>query len=121
MPSADPIRRPMTSPQPQAARSTRAATGPRPQAPVPPAGPPAGQRQRPAVLPNPRPLARPAQRPAPDPIPEDTAPWDRGIFETDPGLRYREPGPGMPGYRGGTPTRGADPYAPDPISVVRLP
>jgi hypothetical protein len=26
-------------------------------------------------------------------------PWD-GLQETDPNLRYREPGPGMPGYRG---------------------
>ena len=26
--------------------------------------------------------------------------WDNGFPETDPNLRYREPGPGMPGYRG---------------------
>jgi DMSO/TMAO reductase YedYZ heme-binding membrane subunit len=30
----------------------------------------------------------------------DEPPWDGGFPETDPGLRYREPGPGMPGYRG---------------------
>ena len=28
------------------------------------------------------------------------APWDGGLPEPDPALRYREPGPGMPGYRG---------------------
>jgi hypothetical protein len=27
-------------------------------------------------------------------------PWDGVFHETDPDLRYREPGPGMPGYRG---------------------
>lgn len=27
-------------------------------------------------------------------------PWDGGAPEPDPRLRYREPGPGMPGYRG---------------------
>jgi hypothetical protein len=27
-------------------------------------------------------------------------PWDGGLPEPDPELRYREPGPGMPGYRG---------------------
>jgi hypothetical protein len=28
------------------------------------------------------------------------APWEGGLPEPDPALRYREPGPGMPGYRG---------------------
>jgi hypothetical protein len=28
------------------------------------------------------------------------AAWDGDAAETDPGLRYRDPGPGMPGYRG---------------------
>jgi DMSO/TMAO reductase YedYZ heme-binding membrane subunit len=28
------------------------------------------------------------------------APWDGGFPEPDPDFRYREPGPGMPGYRG---------------------
>jgi hypothetical protein len=27
-------------------------------------------------------------------------PWDSGLPEPDPAFRYREPGPGMPGYRG---------------------
>jgi DMSO/TMAO reductase YedYZ heme-binding membrane subunit len=27
-------------------------------------------------------------------------PWDGGVVGPDPGFRYREPGPGMPGYRG---------------------
>jgi DMSO/TMAO reductase YedYZ heme-binding membrane subunit len=36
-------------------------------------------------------------------------PWDGGAPEPDPGLRYREPGPGMPGYRGARdPYRGGD-------------
>jgi DMSO/TMAO reductase YedYZ heme-binding membrane subunit len=30
----------------------------------------------------------------------DMPPWDGGAPEPDPGFRYREPGPGMPGYRG---------------------
>ena len=29
----------------------------------------------------------------------DMPPWEGGAPEPDPGLRYREPGPGMPGYR----------------------
>ena len=32
-------------------------------------------------------------------------PWDGGAPEPDPSFRYREPGPGMPGYRGSR-----DPY-----------
>jgi len=30
----------------------------------------------------------------------DLPPWDGGAPEPDPSLRYRDPGPGMPGYRG---------------------
>jgi hypothetical protein len=30
----------------------------------------------------------------------DQAPWDGGMPEPDPDFMYREPGPGMPGYRG---------------------
>jgi hypothetical protein len=29
-------------------------------------------------------------------------PWEGGVAEPDPGFRFREPGPGMPGYRGPT-------------------
>ncbi len=37
--------------------------------------------------------------------------WDGGFPETDPNLRYREPGPGMPGYRGSRENRyGGDRY-----------
>jgi DMSO/TMAO reductase YedYZ heme-binding membrane subunit len=37
--------------------------------------------------------------------------WDSGLAETDPNLRYREPGPGMPGYRGSREHRyGGDRY-----------
>ena len=28
------------------------------------------------------------------------APWEGGLPEPDPAFKYREPGPGMPGYRG---------------------
>ena len=31
--------------------------------------------------------------------------WDGGLPEPDPRLKYREPGPGMPGYRGGRDNR----------------
>jgi DMSO/TMAO reductase YedYZ heme-binding membrane subunit len=89
-PGAGPARRPAADP--------RLATGPLPATGAPPAAPPpwpqAGQLHG---------TGRPV-------------PWDQGISETDPGLRYREPGPGMPGYRGGTPSRGADPYAGDPYA-----
>jgi DMSO/TMAO reductase YedYZ heme-binding membrane subunit len=38
-------------------------------------------------------------------------PWDGGFPEADPRLRYREPGPGMPGYRGSREHRyGGDRY-----------
>jgi DMSO/TMAO reductase YedYZ heme-binding membrane subunit len=37
--------------------------------------------------------------------------WDNAFPETDPNLRYREPGPGMPGYRGSREQRyGGDRY-----------
>ena len=36
-------------------------------------------------------------------------PWDGGAPEPDPSFRYREPGPGMPGYRSSRdPYRGGD-------------
>jgi len=39
----------------------------------------------------------------------DLPPWDGGAPEPDPSFRYREPGPGMPGYRGPRdPYRGGD-------------
>jgi DMSO/TMAO reductase YedYZ heme-binding membrane subunit len=38
-------------------------------------------------------------------------PWDGSAPEPDPSFRYREPGPGMPGYRGPRDRyRGSDPY-----------
>jgi hypothetical protein len=43
--------------------------------------------------------------------PEEEPRWDGGFPETDPNLRYREPGPGMPGYRGSREHRyGGDRY-----------
>jgi hypothetical protein len=36
-------------------------------------------------------------------------PWEAGVPEPDPSFMYREPGPGMPGYRGpGNRFRGGD-------------
>lgn len=32
--------------------------------------------------------------------PSGQPPWEAGAPEPDPSLRYRRPGPGMPGYRG---------------------
>jgi hypothetical protein len=32
--------------------------------------------------------------------PDHQAPWDGDVPEPDPAFKYREPGPGMPGYRG---------------------
>ena len=44
----------------------------------------------------------PGYRPQADYQPQldGRAPWEGGLPEPDPALRYREPGPGMPGYRG---------------------
>jgi DMSO/TMAO reductase YedYZ heme-binding membrane subunit len=41
----------------------------------------------------------------------DEPQWDSALNDTDPNLRYREPGPGMPGYRGSREHRyGGDRY-----------
>jgi hypothetical protein len=41
----------------------------------------------------------------------DEPQWDSALHDTDPNLRYREPGPGMPGYRGSREHRyGGDRY-----------
>jgi DMSO/TMAO reductase YedYZ heme-binding membrane subunit len=107
----------------------RGGTGPRPR----PTGPMArgsGPYQRPAT----GPMSQPG-RPAPPPgyadgagdgrpdrqgwpddrydgnwYPEEPQ-WDGGFPDTDPNLRYRDPGPGMPGYRGSREHRyGGDRY-----------
>lgn len=42
---------------------------------------------------------------------QEQPPWEGYLPEPDPGLRYREPGPGMPGYRGSREYRhGGDRY-----------
>lgn len=42
---------------------------------------------------------------------QEQPPWDGYLPEPDPGFRYREPGPGMPGYRGSRESRyGGDRY-----------
>jgi DMSO/TMAO reductase YedYZ heme-binding membrane subunit len=109
--NSGPMPRAATGPMPRAGTGPmpRPATGPIPRAatgPMPAAG--NGQRPpRPATGPMPRAGAGP--RPATAPMPQGGAgqrprggepPWDGGGPEPDPYLRYREPGPGMPGYRG---------------------
>jgi DMSO/TMAO reductase YedYZ heme-binding membrane subunit len=80
----------------------RAATGPMPRPPAAPAGAPgapSGGQRRPAT----GPMAATGAMPQPGGYPYGGSPgqlpWDAGLPETDPGLRYRMPGPGMPGYR----------------------
>jgi DMSO/TMAO reductase YedYZ heme-binding membrane subunit len=119
-PATGPMPRAATGPLPRAATGPmpRAATGPRPrpaagarsgewetQPPQPPRAPRVNGRQQDGGR-------RPRWQ-----APRDTAdwterdggnvewnydmpPWDGGAPEPDPGFRYREPGPGMPGYRG---------------------
>jgi DMSO/TMAO reductase YedYZ heme-binding membrane subunit len=104
-----PVRHPGTGPMP------RAGTGPVPRAgtgPVPRTN--SGPAPRPATGPMPRAATGgPGPRMGTRPIPQGDAgwrpqgeqgngqpPWDGGGQELDPSLRYREPGPGMPGYRG---------------------
>ncbi len=85
----------------------RPATGPMPQPgrPAPPPGYADGARGR-------RPDGQDWQAAGYDEswYPEEPQ-WDSGLAETDPNLRYREPGPGMPGYRGSREHRyGGDRY-----------
>ena len=104
----------------------RGATGPRSRGPM---GPGSGPRSWPETGPQPRgggpvpPSGRrgryddgePARQEWPEAHHEESwypeEPWDGGFPETDPNLRYREPGPGMPGYRGSRDHRyGGDRY-----------
>jgi DMSO/TMAO reductase YedYZ heme-binding membrane subunit len=92
-------------------------SGPRPQA---------GPRSRPQTGPMPRPQTGPMPRPQTGPLPRATTPpWDSGLPMGDPELRYRDPGPGMPGYRGGEARGGSvyddAPYSADPYSGDRYP
>ena len=127
-PGTGPMPRAATGPMPRAATGPmpRAATGPRPR---PGAGAPSGEWETPAPQ-APRAPRAPrangrhrdsgqqdggypprwqAPRDAADRTERDGGnvewnydlpPWDGGAPEPDPGFRYREPGPGMPGYRG---------------------
>ena len=114
-----------TGPMPRAAAGPAPRTGTGPQrrqgAPVPPDGR-GGRRGAQAGGRNARGPARPAPVANPtvwggEPEPATGAvtwnygmpPWDGGAPEPDPSFRYREPGPGMPGYRGPRdPYRGGD-------------
>jgi hypothetical protein len=108
----------------------RGATGPRPPAATGPMAPGTGPRPWPATAPMPQTGApvppsgrrggyddgQPARQGWPDAgydgswYPEEPR-WEGGFPETDPNLRYREPGPGMPGYRGSREHRyGGDRY-----------
>ncbi len=86
-PGTGPMQRPRTGPMP------RAGSGPMPAArgPVFPPGfdGPGGRGGQPGRHDRPRGGPNSGQ-----------APWDGGFPEPDPDFRYREPGPGMPGYRG---------------------
>ena len=110
--------------------SPRGATGPRPRAGTGPMPPGAGPRPWPATGPMPAaggPVPPPGRRGGyeDDQVDRQAWPaaghagswypeepqWDGGFPETDPNLRYREPGPGMPGYRGSRDHRyGGDRY-----------
>jgi DMSO/TMAO reductase YedYZ heme-binding membrane subunit len=120
------------------APSRRGATGPRPRAAAGGRGPGSGPHARPATGPMPQadgPMPPSDRRGGydvgydggynggqTDPQGWPTADYDGGWYpeepqwdgrfpETDPGLRYREPGPGMPGYRGSREHRyGGDRY-----------
>jgi hypothetical protein len=81
-PATGPIPRPHTDPQP------RAGSGPMP---LGGAGPQSGYGPRDGRG-RPRPGAGDGNR--------GQAPWEGGLPEPDPAFKYREPGPGMPGYRG---------------------
>jgi DMSO/TMAO reductase YedYZ heme-binding membrane subunit len=93
-----------SGPYPPAATGPRPTAGPGPRAAGGPPGPPSGQFRRPVPPPggNVPPGGRmpPGGRSVP-PSGHSEPPWEADwAAETDPGLRYREPGPGMPGYRG---------------------
>jgi hypothetical protein len=91
-----PMPRPQTGPMPLGGAGPRSGAGPRagrgPQSGYPPQGGYPGQ-------PGPGGDGRP--RPGGDGGGNrGQAPWEGGLPEPDPTFRYREPGPGMPGYRG---------------------
>ena len=120
-PGTGPMQRPGTGPQP------RPGSGPmqRPQT-GPMQRPQTGPMQRPQSGPMPRPGSGPMPQQAGGPMPSSDfggqggrggqpgrgerpydgrgnnapPPWDGGVPDFDPDFRYREPGPGMPGYRG---------------------
>jgi DMSO/TMAO reductase YedYZ heme-binding membrane subunit len=104
-PQTGPIQRPQTGPvqRPQTGAMPSAASGPmqRPQTgPMPRAG---GGTDPYGLGEQGNRAAQPGYRGGPGAgggMNNPQAPWDGGFPDTDPNLRYREPGPGMPGYRG---------------------
>ncbi len=121
-PGTRPVPRNGTGPMPRAAGpSPRTRAGRTGAGPQPPQGDPAPPRGRGGAQPGGRNARGHAQPAAPAWNDQaDTAggavawnyglpPWDGGAPEPDPSFRYREPGPGMPGYRGSRgPYRGGD-------------
>ena len=74
-----------------------------PQVRVPGPGMGSGPQRRPPTGPAPSYGTRYGGPPQPafeagNPL-EGQQPWDSGIPDVDPSLRYRMPGPGLPGYR----------------------
>jgi hypothetical protein len=126
--ASGPLPRAASGPLPRAGTGPlpRAASGPMPRATTGPLPRP-GYRSRPPAPAGPMPGSTPpgrggigggvggAVRNMGNEMPPAAGenPWDTGV---DPELRRREPGPGMPGYRGGQP-RGDDPYAGDPYAT----
>ena len=91
-------------------------TGPRRRPPAPEPMPPSERATPPYGYPAQGRGGRPERQSWPeadyngDWYPEEPR-WDSGFPETDPNLKYREPGPGMPGYRGSREHRyGGDRY-----------
>ena len=129
-PPSGPMPRAATGPQPRSSTGPfpRPGTGPMPRAATgpqgwPTSGPTSGPVPRAATGPQPWPSSSgPASGPMPragygprPPAPPQgggaapwsgygpqvgQAPWEGGLPEPDPAFKYREPGPGMPGYRG---------------------
>ena len=102
---SDPYQRPQTGPVPTGSGPyPRPPTGPVPQAgpPMPPAYPTRGSE---------RPSGQEWLETSHDGGWQEQPPWVDAFADTDPDLRYREPGPGMPGYRGAREQRyGGDRY-----------
>jgi hypothetical protein len=95
-----PAPRPGSGPIPQSGTGSmpRAGTGPIPRTPTGPI-PAAGWRPRPGSGPIPQAGTRPIPQGGQQRRDGSQPPWDDDAWEADASFMYREPGPGMPGYR----------------------